>query len=107
MTEWCGWPVVAEPTGWEAAQQILAVADLSDGLPLVPPTQRRLDAMVAGMAARADSLGMCTGAGRPSSRSNSANSCASSLSVLRRLSAINLSLLGLTTVTTAPNFFKR
>ena len=23
MTEWCGWPVVSEQTGWEAAQQIL------------------------------------------------------------------------------------
>ena len=58
MTEWCGWPVVSEQTGWEAAQQVLAEAELSDGLPLVPPTQRRLDAMVAGLAARAESVGM-------------------------------------------------
>ena len=58
MTEWCGWPVVAESTGWEAAQKILTEAELSDGLPLVPPTQRRLDAMVAGIASRADSHGM-------------------------------------------------
>ena len=58
MTEWCGWPVVSDQTGFEAAQQILAEADLSDGLPLVPPTQRRLEAMVAGMANRADSVGM-------------------------------------------------
>lgn len=50
MTEWCGWPVVAESTGWEAAQQILTDAELSDGLPLVPPTQKRLDAMAAGLA---------------------------------------------------------
>ncbi len=57
MTEWCGWPVVAESTGWEAAQQILADAELSDGLPLVPPTQKRLDAMAAGLADRAESRG--------------------------------------------------
>ena len=58
MTDWCGWPVVSEQTGWEAAQQALAEAELSDGLPLVPPTRRRLDAMVAGLSGRADSLGM-------------------------------------------------
>lgn len=58
MSEWSGWPVVAESTGWEAAQQILTEAELSDGLPLVPPTQRRLDAMVAGVANRAESHGM-------------------------------------------------
>lgn len=57
MSEWCGWPVVEESTGWEAAQQILADAELSDGLPLVPPTRRRLDAMITGIAARAESLG--------------------------------------------------
>ena len=48
MSEWCGWPVVPDSTGWESAQQILTEAELSDGLPLVPPTQRRLEAMVAG-----------------------------------------------------------
>jgi hypothetical protein len=58
MTEWCGWPVVEESAGWEAAQQILTDAELSDGLPLVPPTQRRLEAMVAGVANRAESRGM-------------------------------------------------
>lgn len=58
MNEWCGWPVVPESTGWESAQQILTDAELSDGLPLVPPTQRRLDAMVAGIANRAESRGM-------------------------------------------------
>ena len=57
MSEWCGWPVVEESTGWEAVQQILTDAELSDGLPLVPPTRRRLDAMIAGVAARAESLG--------------------------------------------------
>ncbi|HYD05171.1 MAG TPA: hypothetical protein VEC60_05575, partial [Reyranella sp.] len=44
--------------GWEAAQQILTDAELSDGLPLVPPTRRRLEAMVAGVANRSESLGM-------------------------------------------------
>ncbi len=58
MSEWCGWPVVAEATTWEDAQKILTEAELSDGLPLVPPTQKRLDAMVAGVANRAESHGM-------------------------------------------------
>jgi hypothetical protein len=58
MTEWCGWPVVPESTGWEAAQQILTIAELSDGLPLVPPTQKRLDAMVTTIANRGESRGM-------------------------------------------------
>ncbi len=58
MTEWCGWPVVPESTGWEAAQQILTIAELSDGLPLVPPTQKRLDAMVANIANRGEARGM-------------------------------------------------
>lgn len=58
MSEWCGWPVVDESTTWEAAQQILVAAELSDGLPLVPPTRRRLEAMVAGIGNRSESLGM-------------------------------------------------
>ena len=58
MSEWCGWPVVDESAGWEAAQQILTAAELSDGLPLVPPTRRRLEAMVAGLAGRSESQGM-------------------------------------------------
>lgn len=58
MTEWCGWPVVDEATTWETAQQILTDAELSDGLPLVPPTLRRLEAMVAGLDNRGDSRGM-------------------------------------------------
>ena len=58
MREWCGWPVVDESTGWESAQQILTDAELSDGLPLVPPTRRRLDAMIAGVSGRAESHGM-------------------------------------------------
>jgi hypothetical protein len=58
MTEWCGWPVVDEAASWENAQQILTDAELSDGLPLVPPTRRRLEAMVAGVAGREESRGM-------------------------------------------------
>ena len=58
MSEWSGWPVVEESTDWEAAQQILTEAELSDGLPLVPPTQRRLEAMVANIATRGESRGM-------------------------------------------------
>jgi hypothetical protein len=58
MTEWCGWPVVDDSTAWETAQQILTDAELSDGLPLVPPTRRRLEAMVAGLNNRTGSLGM-------------------------------------------------
>jgi hypothetical protein len=58
MDEWCGWPVVSDGTNWEDAQRILTEAELSDGLPLVPPTRRRLEAMVAGIGGRAESLGM-------------------------------------------------
>lgn len=58
MNEWCGWPVVDDSTTWEGAQQILTEAELSDGLPLVPPTKKRLDAVIASVANRADSLGM-------------------------------------------------
>ena len=56
--EWCGWPVVDDQASWESAQQILTDAELSDGLPLVPPTRRRLEAMVAGVAGRGDSHGL-------------------------------------------------
>ena len=41
MIDWCGWPLVDDSTSFEAAQQILIDAKLSDGLPLVPPTRRR------------------------------------------------------------------
>jgi len=58
VSDWCGWPVVDEQTGWESAQQILTDAELSDGLPLVPPTRRRLDAMVAGIKGRSESCGL-------------------------------------------------
>ncbi len=57
MSGWCDWPVVGETTGWEDAQQILTEAELSDGLPLVPPTRKRLDAMISGITHRRDSRG--------------------------------------------------
>ena len=56
--EWCGWPIVDDSASWETAQQILTDAELSDGLPLVPPTRRRLEAMVAGVAGRSESHGL-------------------------------------------------
>ena len=37
-------------TSWEEAQEILETHDLGDGLPLVPPTPKRLAAMLAGVA---------------------------------------------------------
>ncbi|MDX2158444.1 MAG: hypothetical protein SFW09_18245 [Hyphomicrobiaceae bacterium] len=43
-------PLVAEAMTWEAAQAELEEAGLGDGLPLVPPTARRLEAMLAGVA---------------------------------------------------------
>ncbi|MBM3647379.1 MAG: hypothetical protein FJX11_06260 [Alphaproteobacteria bacterium] len=58
MSEWCGWPVVDEPTSWETAQRVLTDAELSDGLPLVPPTRRRLETIVAGIEDRTGSQGM-------------------------------------------------
>lgn len=41
-------PLFGESTSWEDAQAALEAAGLSDGLPLVVPTQARLDRMVAG-----------------------------------------------------------
>lgn len=58
MTEWCGWPVIDDAASWESTQQILTDAELSDGLPLVPPTRRRLEAMAAGLSGRSESHGM-------------------------------------------------
>ena len=58
MIDWCGWPLVDDSTNFEAAQQILIDAELSDGLPLVPPTRRRLDAMLARVKDRSESHGL-------------------------------------------------
>ncbi len=51
-------PVFAESVTWEDAQAALAARGLDDGLPQVPPTQRRLDAMLAGVADPARSHGL-------------------------------------------------
>ena len=40
-----------EATPWEDAQALLEAAGFSDGLPLVPPTEPRLERMLAGVAA--------------------------------------------------------
>jgi len=44
------WPIFPETVAWEEAQAILDAQDLGDGLPLVPPTDQRLEAMLAGVA---------------------------------------------------------
>lgn len=44
------WPVFAEACAWEDVQAELTALELSDGLPLVPPTERRLAAMLEGVA---------------------------------------------------------
>ncbi len=44
-------PVFRETVPWEEAQTVLEEGALGDGLPLVPPTPRRLQAMLAGVAA--------------------------------------------------------
>lgn len=44
------WPVIADDVSFEAAQAMLEDGGLGDGLPLVPPTQARLEAMLAGIA---------------------------------------------------------
>ena len=50
-------PVFPETTPWEDAQAVLQTHDLGDGLPLVPPTRRRLDDMLAAIGAADRSLG--------------------------------------------------
>lgn len=50
-------PVVDACSDWETAEATLAAAGLSDGLPLVPPTGFRLDAMLAAVADPDASLG--------------------------------------------------
>lgn len=43
------WPVFDEDVAWDDAQEALTTAELSDGLPLVPPTAARLAAMLDGV----------------------------------------------------------
>ena len=51
------WPVFAADVSFDAAQGALSGHGLSDGLPMVPPTDQRLAAMLAGVAEPARSHG--------------------------------------------------
>lgn len=44
------WPLLTDTVSFEEAQAQVAAAGLGDGLPVVPPTERRLAAMLAGVA---------------------------------------------------------
>ena len=50
-------PVFEDGADWDHAQAQLAALELSDGLPLVPPTRRRLEAMLGGVKAPSRSFG--------------------------------------------------
>ncbi len=50
-------PVFPETADWDEVQAALTALELGDGLPLVPPTERRLEAMLAGIDAPERSLG--------------------------------------------------
>jgi hypothetical protein len=52
------WPIFGDETLFEVAQSALFEVDLSDGLPLVPPTRRRIDAMLAGVSNPAHTHGL-------------------------------------------------
>jgi hypothetical protein len=58
VSDWCGWPVVDDGASFESVQKVLTEAELSDGLPLVPPTRRRLEAMLAGVKHPSESRGL-------------------------------------------------
>lgn len=57
MSRFGDWPVAAEDASVEDVQASLEAAELGDGLPLVPPTGRRLAAMLAGVGAPDEPLG--------------------------------------------------
>jgi hypothetical protein len=57
MTEADDLPLFAESLPWEEAQAALEALELGDGLPLVPPTLGRFDAMVSGRGATGQSFG--------------------------------------------------
>jgi hypothetical protein len=51
-------PLFREDAGWEAVHAVLSMRGLSDGLPQVPPTARRMEWMLAGVADAERSYGM-------------------------------------------------
>jgi hypothetical protein len=57
MEDQDAFPVFPETVRWEDAQAALAAHELDDGLPMVPPTARRIEDMVAGVAEPARSYG--------------------------------------------------
>ncbi|MCG8544785.1 MAG: hypothetical protein MJE12_11310, partial [Alphaproteobacteria bacterium] len=57
MTDADDRPLFPETVAWEEAQAALEDLDLGDGLPLVPPTLARFDAMIAGRGPTGQSFG--------------------------------------------------
>ncbi|MBX3502251.1 MAG: hypothetical protein KF889_22655 [Alphaproteobacteria bacterium] len=55
--EWGNLPVFDDGTVFEDVQAALAEAEQADGLPMVPPTRRRLEAMIEGVGAPESSYG--------------------------------------------------
>lgn len=51
-------PLFAEDADWETVQARLSALGFSDGLPMTPPTARRYDAMLSGVADPARSYGL-------------------------------------------------
>ena len=50
MRELCGFPVYPRSADWSAVQRELESLELGDGLPLVIPTEARIEAMLAGVS---------------------------------------------------------
>jgi hypothetical protein len=57
MTDRDDLPLFSDSLPWEDAQAALEALDLGDGLPLVPPTLGRFDAMISGRGAIGQSFG--------------------------------------------------
>lgn len=55
--DWGNLPVFDDGAVFEDVQSALAEAEQADGLPMVPPTRRRLEAMIAGVGAPESSYG--------------------------------------------------
>jgi hypothetical protein len=57
MTDINNMPLLPETMSWEDAQEALEAVELGDGLPLVPPTLDRMNAMLVGRGAPDQSFG--------------------------------------------------